>query len=247
MLKKGQVSVFIIVAVAIVFVVLVYLGVNGNLKIDDKVDPEIEPIYDYVQECLHQVGEEGIYYVGQTGGYFGTAEISYQDTIAYYLYDNQNYMPLKENIEKELQSYVNFAMPFCLNHFDNFKDFEISSGEIVSKASIENEKVSFDVDYSLDIRKGDNSYSLKNFKTTVDSRLGTIYDAIEEFMQEQMKKTDGVCLGCMYEISEKYGVYFNILDTEQDNTVMIVVRDEQIGLFNEEYVFYFINKLEKLE
>ena len=66
-------------------------------------------------------------------------------------------------------------------------------------------------------------------------------------MEKQMKRTDGICLGCLYESSEKYEVKFNILDTEQEDTVLMVVRDEKIGIYDNDYEFYYVNKLGDLE
>ncbi len=240
-MKKGQVSLFVIVAVIVTVVLLVYFVSKNGFE---NVDPEVEPIYNYAQECLSSVTEEAVYYIGQTGGYFGVPEFAYQDSIAYYLYDNRNLMPSKELVERELETYVNFIMPFCLNGFEEFKDFEINEGRLDTKVDIRKEEVNFNVNYELSIIRGENTYSINNFRNSIESRLGIMYNAMAELMVEQMLKTDGICLNCLYDLGEKYEIHFNILETEENNTVMIVVRDEKYKIYDEDYVFYFINQLE---
>jgi hypothetical protein len=242
-MKKGQVSLFVIVAVIVTVVLLVYFVSKNGFE---NVDPEVEPIYNYAQECLSSVTEEAVYYIGQTGGYFGIPKVAYQDSIAYYLHENKNLMPSKELVERELETYVNFIMPFCLNGFEEFKDFNVEEGEADSKIRIEDERVVVNLKYPLGISKGENVYQISDFNFELDSNLGKIHKGIKEIMDEQMKKTDGVCINCLYDISEKYGIYYHVLDTEENNTVVIVARDEQHKVYDEDYVFYFVNKLEEM-
>ena len=244
-MKKGQVSVFVIVAVVAIVIIAIYFSLNGDFG--KSVDPKVKPVYDHVQGCLDIVGTEAIYYVGQSGGYFGVPEFAYQDTIAYYLYENRNLMPTKEKIEENLGSYMDFIIPFCLDGFEEFSDFEIREGDLNSKVLIEDEKVIFNVDYLLSISVEEDTYSFDNFRIEIPSRLGIIHKATGEVMEKQMKRTDGICLGCLYEASEKYEVKFNILDTEQEDTVLMVVRDEKIGIYDNDYEFYYVNKLGDLE
>ena len=41
-------------------------------------------------------------------------------------------MPTKEKIEENLGSYMDFIIPFCLDGFEEFSDFEIREGDYAS-------------------------------------------------------------------------------------------------------------------
>ena len=241
--RKAQVSVFIILSILILILLALFFYTRERVIEKANVPPEISGINSFIENCLEESGEEAIYYIGQTGGYFVVPEASLEGRIAYYLQDNKNKMPSKKDIEKQISSYFNFAMPFCINDFDDFPDFKIGENEIETETIIEDERVIFRVKYPLSIAKDGAVYTLENFELDVPARLGIIYKAIIDAMDSQMKKTDAVCINCLYDISNKYGVFFHVLDSS-DNSVLIVIRDEKIKILDEAYVFYYVNKLE---
>ena len=246
--KKSQISPFIIIAVIIISIIISYFLFNSDIsKRDASINPELQPVYNYVDNCLKEVGEEGIYYIGGSGGYLEIPEISLENNIAYYLYDDDYYMPSKEKIEEQISLYMESFLPFCINEFEELPDFKITEKPFEIKTEIEDEKVVFNVDYKLSVKKGENSFLIENFRTEIPVRLGIIYKAISEFMEEQMKRTDSICVSCLYEITEKYQLHFHALDTNETYTLLFAVRDENSKILGEDYVFYFVNKLSKLE
>lgn len=244
--KRAQVTAYIIISLLIVGIIVGFFMINNSLFVQNSDDPVVAPIYSFVQGCIHDVGEEAVYSIGRSGGYFVVEEPALEGSIAYYLHDNQNYMPTREKVEKELSTYMDFMLPFCLNDFENFHDFTIRGKEILTSTHIDTNAVVFTVDYPLTIRKGENSYSLNNFQDEISVRLGEIYDAVFAYMQEQMKRTDAVCATCLYTISEQYDVHFQVLDTNKSDTLLFAVRDEHSTIMNENYEYYFVNKLEKI-
>jgi len=54
-------------------------------------------------------------YVANRGGYFTIPELSTEEGIAYYSYEGENLVPLKENIEGVVSA-INVLSLFILNH-----------------------------------------------------------------------------------------------------------------------------------
>ncbi|MBS3080994.1 hypothetical protein J4221_05960 [Candidatus Pacearchaeota archaeon] len=243
--KRAQVSVFIIIAIIILVIIVSFFLLNfTDIKSNEEIYPDILPVYLHVQNCVNKVGEESIYYIGETGGYLEIPEPSL-DNIAFYLHDGKNYMPSKEKIEEQLSFYMDFMLPFCILDFEELPDFQINFGEIKTKTFIEEQKVVFDIEYPLSIKKGENSYFLKNFNMEIHVKLGVIYDSIKEYMDVQMNKTDSVCASCLYSLGEKNELNFHVLDTNESNILLFIARDENIKILGEDYHFYFANKLDK--
>ena len=243
-LKKAQVAVFVIIAIVVLVVVVVLFFSGKDLDSNSHIPAEVRPIYSYVNDCVDSIGQEAVYYIGQTGGYFDVPEPSYFN-VAYYLYGGENHMPSKEFVEEQLEKYVNFALYFCTANFIDFEDFEVIQGNISSKVVIKDEEVIFEVYYPLSISKGDASYTLNDFEVAVPVKLGVMYDAVEEFIAEQIEDRTAVCASCLYDIGQQYELDFHVLDTNENESIMFIVRDEELKLYNEDYLFYFLNKLEE--
>ena len=140
---------------------------------------------------------------------------------------------------------MNFIMPFCTNAFEDFPEFNIVENDLETRTTIQDEIVVFNVNYQLSITKGENSYTLNNFNVEIPNRLGIMYKAITEVMEDQMERTDAVCVNCLYDTGEKYDLNFHVLDTDENETLLFVTRDENSQLFDEDYVFYFVIKLDE--
>src|SRR3989344_6050832 len=51
--KKGQLAIFVIVAIVIVAGILIYFAVKGSLFVS-QISPEFRPVYDLYSECIQQ-------------------------------------------------------------------------------------------------------------------------------------------------------------------------------------------------
>lgn len=243
--KKGQTSVFVVLAVIILAIVVIYFFVQDNSlnQKGEEVNPQVEPIYSFVENCLKETGEGGIIYVSERGGYYEVPEISFEYEIPYYLYKKENYMPSKKIIEKEIGKYIQENLDVCLRNFSDFSDFRIDGGDREIKVSIEDEKVVFDIDFPLDITRGDKVFSFRYFNFDVDVRLGVIYDSIDEFMQEHMNHPSNICLACLHGISTREDLYVRSLDLDEGVKVFIFI-DQELKINNEDFGFSFANKYE---
>ncbi len=243
-MKKGQISLFIIVGIIIVVVVAIFIFVKKeSLGFEkEKIDPDIQPIYDFVEGCIKETGEYGIYHIGQTGGYFISPDLSTEAGTAIYSDKGQNHMPSKEKVESELSSYIEDMIELCTGDFQDFPSFQVTSYNKTVETNIEDNQVIFDVEYPVSISKGEKTYTFKEFQEVeVVVRLGVVYNSIYEFIQDQITHEEDICVTCITDIAEKNDLYFEMLDYDEE-TVLFNIRDKNSKILDKEYVFKFANK-----
>jgi hypothetical protein len=240
--KRGQVTVFIILAIIFIVGIGVFFFVRSDISIGgEKVNPDVQPIYSSVENCLKEVGEDAIEYVGQTGGYFTLPELSTETSIAYYVYENKNLMPSKEEVEEEISTYVDAMLYFCNNEFSNFPDFEVEVGDIKTSAKIKEGKVVFNSKIPLSISKGDKTYTFDDFKNIeVASRLNTIYEMADDITEEEMS-SEGTCISCLIDWALEKDLFVEMNDYDE-GVIIFTLRDESVQINNNDYRFYFANK-----
>ncbi len=220
--KKGQVTIFIIIAILLVSAVLVFflfkdrLGVGGSRNND--------PVYLFVENCVEETGEDAIYYIIQNGGYLIPPPASTLGGIPYYYYRDRNYLPTLNDIGKEISAYVEESLSYCTNGFVDFPDLNITEGDIEVRTTIEDEEIIFDVEYPVKIEKGKDVTRFEDFKgIKVVVRVGSLYNSIEEMVQGQMGE-ERICLSCMSELADEEGFTVGMVNTEEG--IVFTVRDE---------------------
>ena len=240
MKKRGQVTIFIIVAIAIVAIIMIFFIFNKYKP--ETVDVEIEPIQLFVVSCIKTTGAEAISLVGEKGGYILSPENSIDNRIAIYYDEGRNLMPSKEKIESEIESYVNDLLFFCTKNFIDFPDFEIEQGEISSEVLVGDNEVVLNVRYPLSISKGESTHSLKDFKDIkIPVRLGIIYDSVLNITQQQINDNGQICLTCIDDLANEKDLYVEMNDYDS-MTIIFSIRDENSKINNEDFVFNFANK-----
>ena len=241
--KRGQVTIFIIAALVLVGIVGIYLSLTGNLDLGGPIDPKVEEIHNFVEECIKETAKEALYDIGQKGGYFIPSELSTETNIPYYYIDNTNNIPSKERIGSEISRYINENLFFCTSEFDDFPEFNITEGEVSARTEIGENRIILDIEYPLTILESESSSILKDWKNIeIQTRLGTIYGVLEKIVQNQ--QGGEICLSCISDIATENELSIDAIDLNQD-TIIFIVSDEKIGLNEELYEFMFATKYSK--
>ena len=242
--KKAQLTIFIIISILIVAVVVLFLTLRGNLNLPGKpVSPETAEIQNFVQTCLDDSLERVVFRVGENGGYYFPPKVSTPILeIPYYIKDNKNLMPTKENIGNEISKYVSRELVLCLGDFALFiPKYNVTKGAITTTAKIEPEKVLVELNYPLTIIKGDSKSKIEDFNSEVPVRLGIVYDAAAEFVGGELETGEGICADCLIISFAQSGLKSNIF-WEDDKTAIFIVRDYFSIMHDKEFVFNFAGK-----
>ncbi len=240
MSKRGQITIFIIIAIIFIASLALYFIFKGGLR-DEIISPESEEIYLFVQACIYETGKDAIYDIGQSGGYFVASEPSTDSGIPYYYLINKSYMPSKQRIEREISYYINTLLFFCTEDFVDFPEFEISEREIKADTQIQDNKIILNVEYPINIRKGESITRLRDFENIeIPVRLGVIYNAISEIIRDQLTRED-ICLSCISEIAVENDLKIDIVSLE-NGAIMFTIKDENSLINGMVLEFKFVNK-----
>ena len=236
--KKGQVTIFIIIAIIIVAAVAGYFILKGSKGSFSQGFSE--PVSNYVQTCLDNSLEEVVIGIGQGGGYFYPNEFSTDSGVSYY-YGKEGVFnfPLKEDIEEEISKVVSEKLVECTNNFTDFTTYDIESRDPEIETEISEEKVKIFVEYPIKITKGENNVVLENFRTEINVKLGLIYGVVEKIIEEEPLKK-GICLSCNFNFALESGLNIDNLDYDSTTTIF-VIKDEEIMLDGSPYEFIFAN------
>jgi len=177
--KRGQITVFIILAILIVGVL--FLLFYNRTEMGSIFTTSQSPV-DTIQKCIQNSAEEGIIKISNQGGSLEPKNyILYQDNkVDYICYTEQYYKPcimqkplLKQDMEKELKDYLEPRIKDCINSLKvslenqgygvDYKNPETSVKLIPSSILI-------DTNIDLKITKESTS-TYKNIKTDISSKL----------------------------------------------------------------------------
>lgn len=235
--KKSQVTTYVILGLVILIVIGIVFFLKSNIidsllqqdtqKIKD-VPPQIQPIYEHVQDCVKTTSEDALYVIGYHGGYFITPYPFTVDKIPYYFINNKSVVPSKERIESEISKYINQELKFCTNNFTNFTEFKINQGNVNARTFIGENKTLVSVSYPLSINRGEINYQLKDFNLELPIRLNVIYDASKIIIDKQVEDPDNICLSCILELELKNDLYIDMTSYFGDTAVYTFVDSNSI-------------------
>ena len=241
-MKRGQVTVFIIFAIIIVSLIIIFFIAKPDiLNIQEYfIDSEVKQARSFVGDCIESTTQEAIYNIGQTGGYFISSNLSTENNIAYYRIGKEIYIPSKEQIKKELEDYTNQMLFFCTKNFIDFPNLKVEQGEIKTNVEIKAKTVLFKINYPLSISKEERTSTFEKFETEVSVRLNTIYDSIYKIINEYMDE-ERLCISCIDELLTEKDLYFEMNDLDEE-TIFFAIIDANSKIKREDFWFYFANK-----
>src|SRR3989344_6049770 len=131
--KRGQVTIFVIVAIVIVAVVGGYFvlrsdGIGGDVDLPST--PEGVEFKVYMDECLEDVLEQGFMLAGYQGGYVIVPDSLdsndfFGSSVTYYSVDGDSRLPSRNILLRSVEDYVSFGVVQCKNEFES--NYEIIS------------------------------------------------------------------------------------------------------------------------
>lgn len=248
--KKGQVAVFIIAGILIVFFAALIFGIRNFVVIDEiEAQQGVAPllgdsVQSYVESCVRDTAKEALLFVGDQGGYYNLPELSDPFFNApYYMRGESKSLIAKEELEKQLSTYVDEELFFCLRNFVPFRNagMEIEPGEVSTSTRIVKDKVFFEVTFPVQIRQGSLSKEVSFFTASTDSRLGDIYDLTAAFIGQE--NPSSICVSCLADLMVE-----NDMRAEMDNlgeeVIMFTIIDEKVMVNSLPYRYRFLNRYE---
>jgi len=192
MKNRGQVTIFIIVAIVVVGGIVAYFALRDSFG--ESMPEDFRPVYDYYISCLEASADEGIALLGEQGGHIevpefepGSAYMPFSSQLSflgqavpYWMYVSGNNflrerVPTKMDMENELAVYVADRIESC-----DFEDFELAGFDVFVEAGSVSSRVN-DLSVDLSVRnkitifKGESSVVVGEHGFSVGSKLGKFY------------------------------------------------------------------------
>ncbi len=190
--KRGQLSIYIIIAIVIVAIIAGYFLLRERLVVRE-LPAEFKPVEEYFLGCIEGRVESGVEILGERAGYIYPPEFEpgneyspfssqldfFGSAVPYWYYISANNLvkeqvPSKSEMEEQLERYL-------VDLKCDFSDFEkrgfiVDLGEIKAEVDIKNNDIDVSVKADLDISFEEQSARITTHDVNVKTRLGNFYD-----------------------------------------------------------------------
>ncbi len=203
--KRGQVTIFIIIAIIIIAAVGLYFIFREDLGIA-KIPANIEPVYITFLTCLEEEALIGIDILESQAGYIilpefepGSRYMPFSSqlefagsAVPYWYYVSGNniqreQVPSKTEMENQLAKFIEENARDCI--FDEYYEqgFEITQGEPDARVNIKDNSVDVSLDMRMSIEKADERSLINNHKISVNTKLGKLYNDAKNIYEKEQK------------------------------------------------------------
>ena len=198
---------FLILGLVVVIIIALVYFFRGNIlqnttSSEDNqkfVSARLEPIKTLVQGCVEKSALKGLILLGKQGGRYnpykyeslGGLNVSY----SCYNSNQQSVMqlPLIVDMENEFNRYMakqetKQEIDNCINNFDSFKSQGLNvkeKGSLVYNSHILDNNVQIDINYPLEVGKGDYTATLKNMAVDIPVGLGKAHKIAVEISNKE--------------------------------------------------------------
>lgn len=249
--ERGQVTVFIIIAILVVVgggVGYYFIKNNSDNASKDffsrsDIKPTMDSIKSSIITCSESSAKGSLDKIGIQGGYYTKPAKAFDLGWAFipYYYDKGSFlMPEKVIIEKELAKEYDKEFLGCFKGI-NATGFEIKKGSSKTKVSILKGRVDFSLDMPVTLTKEENSMKIQ-MKDASISKPSKLYEIIEigRYITDSHKNdSEMICVTCVADMAEERDVYVYAFDVK-DNSVLMLVMDNRTA--SEPYYFEWLNR-----
>jgi len=179
--KRGQSTIFIIAGIAIVVIVgMVVFFFSDKIQTGERITTtQVEPIKEYVDECIQAELEDKMPKLKQFAGYF--------DFVFGYIDRDINYLDhFKQNAEIEIMlrnSIENKLKTDCsLEAFEDNFNLEYNPETIFADVTIEDFEVEVAVEYPITVSRENTKAEIAEFKNSFESDFGILARAARDMI-----------------------------------------------------------------
>ncbi len=199
MSKRGQVTVFIIVGILVLFAFAgVFFLVSSTQKtgIATVEDPFKAEVTSFVESCLKEVAPPGIYLLAIQGGTINPDPsktlITESAWINYAYKDGKNQLSL-DDMEVQLNGYIDESLNSCLDDFIVFQKqgmWVIPQDPPKVETTISINEIKINLHYPLQAELGGSKTELDTFSASIPLRLGFLVQNAEKISEDSPASLD---------------------------------------------------------
>ncbi len=244
--KGGQLTLFVIIAIVVVFGVVGYFVVNniGDKDVEERgYNFKGVSLQDDLLDCFKIVYQDSLDYVGVQGGYYGEPYGSYiiygGVTVPFYFVDENVTFPDLEFMEFEIADSVGYNLHLCVDFAKReYEGYELSYGDFNIEVEVGEEGVLFNNNLELTVVSDDENYLLdfEEMPIVIDSDFYGFYSIADYYVSSRFLDPDFMCMDCLYELAEEYNISIYVLNYDED-VVLIVLSSNNGDNYPSNFVF----------
>ncbi|MEK6969817.1 MAG: hypothetical protein AABW48_05305 [Nanoarchaeota archaeon] len=221
MLKRGQVTIFVIVGILILAAVstAIYFSEFKTTEIQREEKSEIGFIKSFVDNCLEQSAQTGMAEVLAKGGYYefpldlNVFEFAIEDEnlqIPVYFQNEKTAYPSLNFIETEVAKATETALLDCVGDFKSFQEQGYAIDAYAPTIKVQfSDKTLVTSEFPLTIKKDGKETKLTSFSATLSFNFKEKYKIMEEYLAEQKQNPAAFQIGklssAVYEQEDAFG------------------------------------------
>jgi hypothetical protein len=198
MVKKGQVTVFIIagiliiVAIALIFVFkdAVISGLSGERDVQSQLNIQMQGITNVVSDCVDEKSVELVERLSLSGAVLNPLQVKHYYSKEISILCKKigdtcyNVIPSSESIEKDIEGYMVEHLASCIDIFGfESGDLEVNAGEFSLDATINSNSILYEIEYPVTLILGTSERVketfVKGYKTSFGEILNVVKDVVE--------------------------------------------------------------------
>ncbi len=202
--KRGQIAIYVIVAIAIVSAIVLLFVFRDSL-FGERIPEQFRPIYNVYSSCLESEIESAVSILGSQGGYIEVPESTlasdfspysnsltfFGANVPYWFYLSSNgvvgeAVPLKSDMEREAASFIESRIDECDFAQYYAQGFYITLPEDKSvSVNIQDDKVSVTLIANLVVSKEGESARKTRHVVDIESKIGKLYSEARNIYEKQ--------------------------------------------------------------
>ncbi|MEK6937542.1 MAG: hypothetical protein AABX04_00715 [Nanoarchaeota archaeon] len=202
MLKRGQITAFIILGILILAATSLFLLFNQDVPASQDLI-NTDSVKMYVESCLEKSAVEGMQQVFAQGGYYNFPLDTHilelpgdYFQLPYYFYSKKEILPPLSSIENEVSKAATLKFTLCVGNFTPYQKegYDIKRGLPAVKVSFQHKTIII-LNYPLNVKYGERNIEMSQFAVELPFDFLKKYTLMQNFVQEQEKDPQAFLLG----------------------------------------------------
>lgn len=228
-MKRGQVTIFIIVGIVILAAGIIFLSLRP--VIDEPEVKDTSSLKNYVQVCLEKSSDKAIVEVARRGGsLIKQKEANF--AVTYWSLVNKPSIPTLDHSAAAISQETIKELNNCVKDFEPFLESGMkieSLGDPHITSTIRDEDIFVTLAYPINFRIGNEVISLESFQASIPSDYGKLYGIGKEFIVDNLETPEGFCLSCVSVLSAKYKIPITY-EQYGDDFIISIIGDVVLSL-----------------
>jgi hypothetical protein len=246
--KRGQVTIFIIIAIVIVAVIAAVLIIQTTTNVPQG---EVQSIKNYLDSCFEDKGRQVVLENAKKGFYYELPpeKIDFLgEKTAYYFKGNEEIVPTITTIEQQLSAAMDEKMLSCLALTEFRQEYDITWSNCVSDAKVRDEGVEFSINCPIIVKKGSATSRFEVFQTSVDCNAKKLINVsnfvVEQYALDYIEDPEYICLTCLGNIGEANNIEITVvpitIEVFQPEHVWFILKDKEKQIDNKNLTLRFV-------